>query len=416
MNFMESIRVALRGLEANKLRAALTMLGMIIGVGSVIALMSIGQGMQAGVESQIGALGSNLLFVSPGSTTQGGVRTQGGSAQTLTAEDATALADAIPQISAVAPEATTFGQVVAAGTNTNTRVIGVTPAYLDVRNFQVAEGEFLSDENVTSRSLVAVLGATTKETLFGDGDALGQTIRVNNVNLKVIGVLAAKGSQASGNQDDAIYAPLTTVQTRLNRARTASGGNTISQIYVQLADGSEATKDTAVAAIGDLLRTRHKVAQDDFTVRSQDDLLATATQVTGFITLFLGAVSGISLVVGGIGIMNIMLVSVTERTREIGIRKAIGARSSNIMSQFLIEATVVSVSGGAVGILIGGGGSRLLNGIKLAGFSNQPIQTVVSPDAILMAFFVSAAIGLFFGVYPAMKASRLNPIQALRYE
>ena len=207
-----------------------------------------------------------------------------------------------------------------------------------------------------------------------------------------------------------------TVQTRLNRARTASGGNTVQQIYVQLADGAATTKETAVQAIGEVLRTRHKVSQDDFTVRSQDDLLASATQITGFITLFLGAVAGISLLVGGIGIMNIMLVSVTERTREIGIRKAIGATRTNILSQFLIEAGVVSLVGGAIGIVLGGGGSRLLNGITLTGVSSQPIQTVVSTDAILMAFGVSALIGLFFGVYPALKASSLNPIQALRYE
>ncbi|HEX2036908.1 MAG TPA: ABC transporter permease [Chloroflexota bacterium] len=416
MNPTESIRVALRALGANKLRAALTMLGMIIGVGSVIALMSIGQGMQAGVEAQIGALGSNLLFVTPGSTSQNGVRTQAGSAQTLTAEDAEALAAEVPQIAAVAPETASFAQVVAGGTNVNTRVLGVTPEYLDVRNFEVAEGEFVTDQQLTSRSLVAVLGATTKENLFGDGDAIGQTVRVNNVNLKVIGVLEAKGSQSMGNQDDAIYVPLTTAQSRLSRNRTAGGGNTVSQIYVQLADGTAQTKDAAVAAIGEVLRQRHKVDQDDFTIRSQDDLLATATQVTGFLTLFLGAVAGISLVVGGIGIMNIMLVSVTERTREIGIRKAIGAKRRDILAQFLTEATVVSVAGGAIGILLGGGGSRLLNGITLTGISNQPIQTVVSADAILLSATVSAMIGLFFGVYPAVKASRLNPIQALRYE
>jgi putative ABC transport system permease protein len=242
---------------------------------------------------------------------------------------------------------------------------------------------------------------------------VGQTIRVNQVNLKVVGVLAPKGTQAQGNQDDMVYVPLTTAQTRLNRNRTASGGNTVNQINVQLVDNKAATKDAAVAAIGDLLRTRHKVAQDDFTIRSQDDLLASATQITGFITMFLGAVAGISLLVGGIGIMNIMLVSVTERTREIGIRKAIGATRSNILSQFLIEAAVVSVAGGVIGILLGGGGSRLLNGLQ---FGSQAIQTVVAPSSILMAFTVSALIGLFFGVYPAIKASRLNPIQALRHE
>jgi putative ABC transport system permease protein len=341
------------------------------------------------------------------------VRTLAGTAPTLTAEDAEAIALSVPQVVAVAPEVGNGGQVVANGQNTFTRLTGVTPDYLDVRNFTVAEGDFFTPEQLDSRSLVAVLGANVRTTLFGDGDPIGQTVRVNQINLRVIGVMEAKGAQAQGNQDDVIYVPLTTAQTRLNRARTASGGQTVSQISVQLADSSRETKDAAVAAIGELLRERHRVAQDDFTVRSQDDLLATATQITGFVTLFLGSVAGISLLVGGIGIMNIMLVSVTERTREIGIRKAIGAKRHDILMQFLIEAGVVSLAGGAIGILLGGGGARLAGGLNLNG---QVVQTVVSADSILMAFAVSALIGLFCGVYPAMKASQLNPIEALRYE
>ena len=419
MNPTESVRVALRALGANKLRAVLTMLGMVIGVGAVIALMSIGQGMQAGITRQIGSLGTNLLFVTPGATSAGGVRTQAGSAQTLTSEDAEAIAESVSQVAAVAPEVSTRAQVVANGQNANTQVTGVTPEYLGVRNWTLAEGDFIAADEVTSKGLVAVLGATTAQNLFGDGDPLGQTVRVNNVNLKVIGVLQAKGSGGFGNSDDVIFVPLTTAQTRLSRTQTASGGKTVSQINVQLADQSDATSSAAVADITALLQERHRKAEPDFTVRSQDDLLATASSISGFITIFLGSVAGISLVVGGIGIMNIMLVSVTERTREIGIRKAIGAKRSDILTQFLIEAVVVSVAGGALGILIGAGGSRLLNGIRLGGFGGpnaQPIQTVVAPDAILLAFTVSAAIGLFFGVYPAIKASQLNPIQALRYE
>jgi putative ABC transport system permease protein len=418
MNPAESVRVALRALGANKLRAGLTMLGMIIGVGAVIALMSIGQGVQASVTSQIKGLGSNLLFVTPGATTSGGVRAQAGTAPTLTAEDAEAIIDSgrVPQAVAVAPEAGNFGQVVANGQNTFTRLNGVTPDYLSVRNFTVAEGEFISPEQITTRSLVAVLGATARQNLFGDSDALGQTVRVNNVNLRVVGVMEAKGAQAQGNQDDVIYVPLTTMQTRLNRNRTARGGQTVSTINVQLADDRAETRVAAVQNIGEVLRERHRTAEDDFTIRSQEDLLQTANQITGFITIFLGAVAGISLLVGGIGIMNIMLVSVTERTREIGIRKAIGARRRDILWQFLIEATMVSLVGGAIGILIGAGGSRLLNGIRFGGPQAQPIQTVVSLDAVLLAFTVSALIGLFFGVYPAVKASRLNPIEALRYE
>ena len=418
MNLTESVRVALRALGANKLRAALTMLGMIIGVGAVIALMSIGQGVQASVTSQIKGLGSNLLFVTPGATTSGGVRAQAGTSPTLTTEDADAIVDSgqVPQALAVAPEAGNFGQVVANGQNTFTRLNGVTPDFLGVRNFSIAEGEFFSPEQISSRSLVAVLGATSRQNLFPESDAIGQTVRVNNVNLRVIGVMASKGAQAQGNQDDVIYVPLSTMQTRLNRSRTARGGQTVQTINVQLADDTDETRVAAVQSIGELLRERHRVAEDDFTIRSQDDLLQTANQIAGFITIFLGSVAGISLLVGGIGIMNIMLVSVTERTREIGIRKAIGARRSDILTQFLIEATVVSVVGGAIGILIGAGGSRLLNGLRLGGPGAQPIQTVVSPDAILLAFTVSALIGLFFGVYPAVKASRLNPIEALRYE
>jgi putative ABC transport system permease protein len=418
MNLIESIRVAFRALGANKLRAALTMLGMIIGVGAVIALMSIGQGVQASVTSQIKGLGSNLLFITPGATSTGGVRAQAGTAPTLTSEDASSIIDsgAVPGAVAVAPEAGNGGQVVANGQNTFTRLNGVTPDFLEVRNFKLADGEFITQEQLTTRSLVAVLGATTRSNLFADGDAIGQTVRVNNINLRVIGVMESKGAQAQGNQDDIIYVPLTTMQTRLNRNRTARGGQTVSTINVQLADDRDSTRVTAVQAIAELLRERHRVAQDDFTIRSQDDLLQTANQITGFITIFLGSVAGISLLVGGIGIMNIMLVSVTERTREIGIRKAIGAKRKDILTQFLIEATVVSVAGGAIGILIGAGGSRLLNGLRLGGPQAQPIQTVVSPDAIILAFTVSALIGLFFGVYPAVKASRLNPIEALRYE
>ncbi|HEX2035752.1 MAG TPA: ABC transporter permease [Chloroflexota bacterium] len=415
MNLIESLRVAVRALAANKLRASLTMLGMIIGVGAVIALMSIGQGVQASVEAQIRSMGTNLLFITPGASTQGGVRQQAGTTPTLTAEDAEAIANSgrVPQVAAVAPETGNFGQVIANGQNTFTRLNGVTPDFLGVRNFRVAEGDFFTKEHLDARSLVAVLGATTKENLFGDGDAIGQTVRVNQVNLRVIGVMEPKGSQSTGNQDDVIFVPLTTLQTRLNRSRTARGGQTVSTINVQLIDDRQATSQEAVQLIGELLRERHRVVEDDFTIRSQEDLLATATQITGVLTLFLGSVAGISLLVGGIGIMNIMLVSVTERTREIGIRKAIGAKRRDILAQFLIEATVVSVAGGAIGILLGAGGSRLLDGLPLGA---QPMRTVVSPDAIVLAFTVSLLIGLFFGVYPAVKASRLNPIEALRYE
>jgi putative ABC transport system permease protein len=415
MNLAESIRVAMRALLANKLRATLTMLGVIIGVGAVITLMSIGRGVQQSVTAQIEGLGSNLLFITPGAQQQGGVRTQAGAAPTLTAEDAVAIiaSGRVPQALAAAPEAQTGGQVVANGQNMFARITGVTPDYEQVRNFWAAEGEFINQSHVDARSLVAVIGANVKETLFNGQDPIGQSLRVNQLNLRVIGVLESKGASVMGNLDDVILVPLSTLQTRLNRARTASGGQTVNQIYVQLADQRPETSEAAVAVIGELLRERHRVAQDDFTIRSQQDLLATMNQITGMMTLFLGSIAGISLVVGGIGIMNIMLVSVTERTREIGIRKAIGAKRRDILVQFLIEATVVSVFGGTIGILLGTGISRLVSGIPMG---NQSIQTVVAPDAVILAFTVSALIGLFFGVYPAVKASRLHPIEALRYE
>jgi len=415
MNPTESVRVALRALGTNKLRAALTMLGMIIGVGSVIALLAIGQGVQASVAAQIGGLGSNLLFVAPGATTRGGVQGQAGSAATLTAEDATAIlaSGRVPEAVAVAPESARSAQLVANGQNTNTRVLGVTPDYQSVRGLHLGRGDFISPEQLAGRSLVAVIGPSTAATLFGADDPIGQTVRTDTVPLRVIGVLEPRGAGLAGNQDDVLLVPLTTAQSRLGRTQTAGGGQAVSQIYVQLSDGTAATAQAATEHTTVLLRERHRVATDDFTIRSQQDLLATAGTISGILTVFLGAVAGISLVVGGIGIMNIMLVSVTERTREIGIRKAIGAKRSDILTQFLIEAVVVSVAGGALGILLGAGGAHLLNGLPLGG---QALQTVVSADAVTLAVAVSAAVGLFFGVYPAVRASRLNPIQALRAE
>jgi putative ABC transport system permease protein len=377
--------------------------------------MSLGRALQGSVTAQLSSLGTNVLFVTPGATTSGGVQGQAGSAATLTTQDAEAIlaSGRVPQVVAVAPESSAMSQVVAEGRNTSTRVTGVTAAYASVRNYRVASGDFITEEHLTGRSLVAVLGPTAAQHLFGTADPIGQRIRIGQANLQVIGVLEAKGSGVGGDRDDVVLVPLTTAQTRLNRRQTASGGRTVSQITVQLADESRATSQAAVQRIGELLRERHRVTEDDFTIRSQEDLLSTANQIGGFITLFLGAVAGISLVVGGIGIMNIMLVSVTERTREIGIRKAVGARRLNILSPFLIEAVVVSLAGGLVGVLLGAGISQLFSGIR---FGGQAIQATVAPDAVALAFGVSALIGLFFGVYPAVTASRLHPIQALRYE
>ncbi|MCL5960117.1 MAG: ABC transporter permease, partial [Chloroflexi bacterium] len=409
----ESLRVALRALAANKLRTALTMLGMIIGVGAVIALMSVGKGAQAMVTSQIQGMGTNLLFVTPGAQQQGGVRQQQGTAPTLTLEDADAIADPlnVPAAAAVAPEGMAFSQVIAGPQNTMTRITGVTPTYEDVRNWHVAEGEFITKQYLDARSNVAVLGTNVASTLFPDADPIGQQVRIGRLNFRVIGVMESKGAQSMGNQDDIVLVPLTTQLQKLNRQRTARGAPNVNTIYVQVA--SQSLRNDAVQQIGDLLRQRHRAVQDDFTIRSQDDLLSVANQVTGVMTLLLGAIAGISLVVGGIGIMNIMLVSVTERTREIGIRKAVGAKRKDILVQFLIEATVVSLLGGALGILVGTGISEAISRVNLGG---QPLHTVVSPDAVGLAVGVSAAIGIFFGIYPATRAASLNPIEALRYE
>ncbi|MCX6022011.1 MAG: ABC transporter permease [Chloroflexi bacterium] len=414
MTIFESFNVAWRGLTANKLRALLTMLGMIIGVASVIAVMSIGRGTTSAVTAQVAAQGSNLVYVRPGSQTQGGVRSAQGSAVTLTLADANAILESgqAPAVALVAPEFGTNAQVIAGGNNMNTRVLGVNQSYDVVRNYVVEQGEFISEQNMTSRSLVAVLGADVANTLFPNGDALGQNLRINNQTFKVIGILKSKGSTGFGSQDDQVLAPLTTVQSRLITQRSGGGGQQVSTINVQVVSAKEI--DNAKAQITALLQERHRITgENDFTVTSQEDTLAALNSVSSVMTMFLGAIAAISLVVGGIGIMNIMLVSVTERTREIGIRKAIGATREDILMQFLTEATVISVAGGGIGVGLGMLISWVLPRFSVGG---QALTTVLSPDVALMSMTVSAGIGLFFGIYPAMSAARMHPIQALRHE
>ena len=421
MGIFESVRVAFASLTANKLRSSLTMLGLIIGVGAVISLMAIGQGAQAAVATQFNSLGTNLVFVSPGTTSQGGVRQAAGSTNTLTYADAQAIADPsnIPSAAEVSPELTSGGQVIYQSHNTFGQIIGVAAAYSDVHNYQVANGDWISDTDVQARAKNVVMGATIAQTLFGSANPIGQTIEIGagprRVAMHVVGVGAPKGGSGFNNPDTALYIPLTTDQQDLYRARAGAGADAVSQITVKAIDAQHVS--SLQQEITTLLVQRHQTTDpanpNDFTVTSQQDQIQTSQQVSQVLTIFLGAVAGISLLVGGIGIMNIMIVSVTERTREIGIRKAVGARRNDILMQFLTESFLISVLGGAGGVLAGVVVARLLNGQQLNG---QAIQTLVSYQSIMLATGVSAAIGIFFGIYPAARAAQLRPIEALHYE
>jgi putative ABC transport system permease protein len=413
MNLTESVRIALRSLAANKMRSTLTMLGIIIGVGAVITLMSIGRGAQAQILGAVQSNGTNLLFVQPGSTQTGGVRTEAGTAATLTYEDALALKDPelAPSVAEVAPELGSAGQLQYQGQNTRTRLSGVTEAYAVVRNVNVANGEWINDGQVAGRSTVIVLGPTVASTLFGDADPVGQTIRVSGIPFRVIGVTEPKGGSGFGSQDDVGYVPLTTMSARLFGGGRFRGGTQVNTISVQVVEAAQI--QPAIQQIGAILRQRHRLTtgDDDFRVTSLDEILKTLTQITDTFAIFLGGIAAISLVVGGIGIMNIMLVSVTERTREIGIRKAIGAKRRDILVQFLTEAVVLSVTGGSIGITVGISLALLISGI-----SNGAVNALIDLDSILLATLTSTAIGLFFGIYPASRAASLHPIDALRYE
>jgi putative ABC transport system permease protein len=414
MNIIETIRTSFRAITANKLRSSLTVLGIIIGVAAVISLMSIGRGSQSAITANIESLGTNLLFVRPGATNTQGVRGAQGSLTSLTLEDAEALADPAlaPAVKAVAPQVQTFAQIIAGKLNTFTQVLGVTPEYESVRNFPVAEGRFISNADVKNKALVVVLGSDVAATLFEGENPIGQTIKISGRQFKVIGVLVSKGSTGMGSSDDVVIAPITTVQSRLYSQRTTSGGQSVQTINVQVVSADQT--DAAIEQITAILRQRHKITgDDDFSIDSQQETIDTLKASTQVWVLFLGAIAGISLLVGGIGIMNIMLVSVTERTREIGIRKAVGAKRRDILLQFLVESAILSLTGGGIGVLIGWGVSRLVSGISLGGTA---INTIMSADILILAVSVSAAIGIIFGIYPAYRAARLNPIEALRYE
>ena len=407
MNLLAIIKVAARALGRNKLRTALTMLGIIIGVGAVIVLVSIGQGAQAMVLDQISSMGTNMMYIMPGNINFGGAALGAGAANTLTDDDVNAMEREVPTIAAASPVVNSSGQLVFGNENWFVRIQGTNDKFPEIRTWKVEQGEFFTDADVRSASRVIVLGKTVAEKLFAGVDPIGETIRVRNLPFRVVGVLSAKGQSMVGqDQDDTAVMPYTTVQRKLLGQQIPS----INQAMVS-AVSQQATTITQ-QQITLLLRQRHRIAAgeaDDFLVRNMTDAAQTFTQLTTIMTLLLGSIAAISLVVGGIGIMNIMLVSVTERTREIGIRMAVGARPNYVRLQFLTESLVLSLMGGLIGVLIGGGIAALVS--KLLGW-----PTLVSALSVLISFAFATIIGIFFGYYPAHKPAALDPIEALRYE
>jgi len=408
INITSTFKISFRALRVNKMRSALTMLGMIIGAGAVIVMLAVGMGASEKIAQQISSMGSNLLIVLPGATTAGGVRMGAGTQSSLTLADAEAIKKECPAVSNVAPILSGVAQVIYGHQNWSTGVVGTTPDMLDVRDWLLASGRPFTQQDVKNVTKVCLLGQTVVDNLFGDIDPAGQIIRIKKIPFTVLGVLASKGQSPMGqDQDDTIYIPVTTAQKKL--FGTAFPGM-VRVIMVK----AKSTEDLTPAEkqINELLRQRHHIGQkqeNDFTVRNLTQIMQATEQSSRVMTLLLGAIASVSLLVGGIGIMNIMLVSVTERTREIGIRMAMGAKTWDIRFQFIIEAITLSVIGGVVGILGGVSGSKILS--LLAGW-----PTIIAPFSIFLAFGFSAIVGIFFGFYPAYKASLLDPIEALRYE
>jgi putative ABC transport system permease protein len=407
---LPAVKIAFRALRINKLRSALTMLGIIIGVGAVIAMVSVGAGATERIQQQIASIGSNVIIVMPGTITASGVRLGSGYAVSLTTDDAKTIAQECPSVAAVAPTSRSGAQVVYGNNNWATQIMGTTPDYLWIRDVQIQSGEPFTDQDVDSSAKVALLGQTVIDNLFGGSDPVGQVIRIKQVPVTVVGTLAPKGQSPTGqDQDDIVLMPITSAQKKIfggNRARSNSVGALIVQARDQQLIDSAQREMTAV------LRQKHRLQpgqDDDFTIRNLEEVFKAQETSSRVMSILLAAIASVSLIVGGIGIMNIMLVSVTERTREIGLRQAIGAKTKDIQTQFLVEAVTLSLLGGFLGILLGVLASKLIS--IFAEWS-----TLVSPGAILLAFVFSALVGVFFGFYPARKAALLDPIEALRYE
>lgn len=406
MNVINLFKIALRALNGNKFRGFLTMLGIIIGVAAVITMLAIGQGSKKSIQDQISTMGSNMINIRPGTGQFGGVRQSSGSMQTLKLEDYEAIASQAEYISAATPEVSSSGQVIFGANNSPTSVYGVNPSYLEIRKYNVSQGGMFTEMDVKTSAKVCVIGQTVVENLFTNGeDPVGQTIRFNKIPMRVVGVLESKGDNTMGmDQDDLVLAPYTTIQKRVLAI-------TYIQSIAASAVSEDATED-AIASIEEILRQRHKIGvgdEDDFNVRSQKELISMMSSTTDMMTILLACIAGISLLVGGIGIMNIMYVSVTERTREIGLRMSIGAKGIDILMQFLIEAILLSVTGGIIGVVIGISSAYLVKSILM-----WPIDIQIY--TIILSFVVCSATGIFFGWYPAKKASDLDPIDALRYE
>jgi putative ABC transport system permease protein len=406
MNYKNLIKIALNALLRNKMRAFLTMLGVIIGVGSVITMLAIGQGSKKSIQDQVSSMGSNMLFIMPGRQQMGGVQMGNTSSKSLTLNDIESIRTQSTAISKVSPEVRSSGQVIYGNKNTPTTLYGTNTEYLDIKKDKVKSGRMFTEMEIKSSAKVCLIGQTVITNTFGENiDPIGQSIRFNSIPFKVIGVLDKKGQSNFGqDQDDRIIAPYTTVQKRILAITH------VQSIYVSAK--SEELSALAQSELENILRTNHKIKdgdEDDFEIRSQEELIKTFTNISDVLTALLGAIAGISLLVGGIGIMNIMYVSVTERTREIGLRMSIGGRGKDILMQFLTESILLSVIGGLIGILIGIGASSLV-----AGIMHWPV--VVVPQSVVLSFIVCTAIGVFFGWYPARKAARLDPIDALRYE